>query len=287
LAGREGTKALIFADEFRALLAVARRKGTQDLIPRLNSLYYCPQQSSVDRVKNPTTAIRPFLSMITATPQEYVEDILGELEIAGGFLNRCLIISGEEQPPKAVVVTPDDEAWGGLAMKLCKACENVPAGHMEFDAEALSLWNEFYVEWKNERRQMKAKNAQLTARIFEHILKIAIVYTVLAGEAVIHGQALATAIKIGGWLQSNATRLFAATGMDRLGRCEYFILDLLLRTKGRKAWKRDLQMAAGGRGYNAEVFNRAMRALQLSDRIYCEEVDTMSGRTRTSVEYVK
>ena len=161
LAAREGTKAPIFADEFRGLLAVARRKGTQDLLPRLNSLYYCPQQSSVDRVKNPTTAVRPFLSMITATPQEYIEDILGELEIAGGFLNRCLIITGEEQPPKPVVKTPDDHAWTTLAMKLCKACENVPTGHMEFDAKALSLWKEFYVAWKTERREMKVKIAQL------------------------------------------------------------------------------------------------------------------------------
>src|SRR5262249_28598229 len=156
----------------------------------LNSLYYCPQQSTVDRVKNPTLAVRPFLSMITATPQEYVEDILGELEIAGGFLNRCLIVSGEEQPPKSVVVTPDDSAWTSLAMKLCTACENVSTGHIEFDAKALSLWNEFYVAWKNERRAMKVKNAQLTARVFEHILKIAIVYTVLAGEMAINEQTL-------------------------------------------------------------------------------------------------
>src|SRR5262249_18632142 len=38
LAAREETKALIYADEFRALLSVARRKGTQDILPRLNSL---------------------------------------------------------------------------------------------------------------------------------------------------------------------------------------------------------------------------------------------------------
>src|SRR5262249_2222448 len=38
LAKREETKALGYADEFRSLLAVAKRKGTQDIIPRLNSL---------------------------------------------------------------------------------------------------------------------------------------------------------------------------------------------------------------------------------------------------------
>ena len=172
-------------------------------------------------------------------------------------------------------------------MKLCTACENVPTGHMEFVGNALSLWKEFYVEWKTERRQMKVRNAQLTARTFEHILKIAIAYTVLAGETAINEQTLATAIKIGGWLQSNATRLFAATGLTRMGRCEYLILDLLLRAKERWAWKRTLQRAAGSRNYDAETFNRAIQSLEVSERIYCQEVVTTAGRVRTKVEYVK
>jgi uncharacterized protein DUF3987 len=266
---------------------VARRKGTQDLIPRLNSLYYCPAQSTVDRVKNPTTAVRPFLSVITATPQEYIEDILTDLEIAGGFLNRCLIITGEEQEPKAIVRTPHDDAWAEMAMHMQKAVDRAPAGNMEMNTGALGLWNEFYPAWKKERRDMKAKDAQLTARIFEHVLKIAIVYAVTGGEATITECTLATAIQIGGWLQSNATRLFAATGRDRLGKCEYLILDLLLRAHGRRMYRRDLQMSLGGRGYNAETFNRAQRALLLSERIAATEEETISNRTRTMIEYVR
>lgn len=34
LADREGTKGLVYADEFRALLSVAKRKGTQDILPK-------------------------------------------------------------------------------------------------------------------------------------------------------------------------------------------------------------------------------------------------------------
>src|SRR5262249_54624046 len=87
LAKHDDTKALIYADEFRALLSVARRKGTQDILPRLNTLYYCPERASIDRVKDSTTVIRPFLSLIAATPKEYIEDIMSDLEITGGFLN--------------------------------------------------------------------------------------------------------------------------------------------------------------------------------------------------------
>lgn len=39
LAKNEETRALGYADEFRSIVSVARRKGTQDIIPRLQSLY--------------------------------------------------------------------------------------------------------------------------------------------------------------------------------------------------------------------------------------------------------
>ena len=68
LAQREETKALIYADEMRALISVAKRRGTADILPKLNSLYYCPERDSIDRVRDSTIIVKPFLSMITATP---------------------------------------------------------------------------------------------------------------------------------------------------------------------------------------------------------------------------
>jgi hypothetical protein len=62
LAEREAMKALGYADELRPLLSVAGRKGTQDLIPKLQSLYYCTT-TSIDRRKDPVTAIDPFFSI--------------------------------------------------------------------------------------------------------------------------------------------------------------------------------------------------------------------------------
>ena len=145
LAVREETKALIYSDEFRALLAVARRKGTMDILPRLNSLYYCPEKSTVDRVKNPTTAIRPFVSLISATPQEYVDDLLCDLDVTGGFLNRFLIVTGDEQAPKPIVRTPSGDQWDRLAMNVQVACDKA-SGHIEFSPDALERWKDFYVD---------------------------------------------------------------------------------------------------------------------------------------------
>ncbi len=285
LADHEETKALIYADEFRALLSVAKRKGTQDILPRLNSLYYCPERASIDRVKDSTTIVKPFLSLVTATPQAYVEDILTDLEIVGGFLNRFLIISGEEQEPKAIVKSPSVAAWESIASGLGEIRDRRP-GHLEFSPEASELWIDFYTQWKKERRNWHPKKADLSARTFEHILKIAIVYAVLAGEHRITEKFLAVAIRIGGWLQANALTLFADSGADRFGKCERTIIDLLKHAKNFRMWRRDLQQAMSKRGFNGEMFSRAIKALEANDLLRCDTATTPAGRTRPFVEYI-
>jgi hypothetical protein len=78
-------------------LAVARRKGTTDLLPKLNSLYYCPERESIDRREKSTTIVEPFFSIMSATTLGYVEDLLGNAEIVGGTINRFLIIPAKNR----------------------------------------------------------------------------------------------------------------------------------------------------------------------------------------------
>ena len=106
LSRMDGAKSLAYCDEFRSLLSVAKRKGTQDIIPRLASLYYCPARDSLNRHEDSTLVVNPFLSLIAATPAEYVQDLLGNMEIDGGFLNRFLTITGEVKEWKAIAPRP-------------------------------------------------------------------------------------------------------------------------------------------------------------------------------------
>jgi Protein of unknown function (DUF3987) len=150
LAVGDGTKALIFNDEFRSLLAVGKRQTRQNLLPRLNTLYYCPKRDSIDRVKDSTVIVEPFVSVVAATPRAYVDDLLSDLEISGGFLNRFLIVSGSEQPPKPIVHAPSVAAWESIAGPLRDIGErfdNSPT-HFEMTPEAERLWCEFYTTWK-------------------------------------------------------------------------------------------------------------------------------------------
>jgi len=190
LAKAKETKALGYADEFRALLSVAKRKGTQDILPKLNSLYYCPEREGIDRREKSTVVIRPFFSLITATPQEYVEDLLGHLEVAGGTINRFLIVSGDEQAPKAIVTPPSSDAWESIAAPIRSIRDRWASSpqHMVLHPEAKELWKEFYVEWKTMRQGWKTRNANLSARTSEHILKISPVYSGLIEPCQSQGQ---------------------------------------------------------------------------------------------------
>ena len=120
LAKHDDTRALGYVDEFRSLLSVGRRQSTRDLLPKLNSLLYCPDQETIDRRKDPTTVIRPFFSLIAATAQDYVADLISDIELSGGMLNRFLMIAGDEQSPKAIVYAPTDQEWSGIANRLQK-----------------------------------------------------------------------------------------------------------------------------------------------------------------------
>jgi hypothetical protein len=139
------------------------------------------------------------------------------------------------------------------------------------------------MSWKKLRRQSDIKNANLTARTFEHILKIALVYSVLRRERQISVESLAVAIKLGEWLQANTLRIFSDTGLDAIGRAERSVIDILRRSQGRVMFRRDLQQAASKKNINAEVFNRVIKALEANDIIRCASTRTDAGRTRSTV----
>ncbi|HEY2921730.1 MAG TPA: hypothetical protein VGK77_22310, partial [Candidatus Binatia bacterium] len=106
----KGTRALGYADELRAVLSANQRRGTSDILPKMNSLYSCPDSDAItrrDRDKS-TEVEEPFFSFVTATPLRYVERLLGNEEIAGGVLNRYLIVCGKEQAPKPLVKSPSE-----------------------------------------------------------------------------------------------------------------------------------------------------------------------------------
>jgi hypothetical protein len=156
--------------------------------------------------------------------------------------------------------------------------------HFEMTPDAEKIWSDFYIQWRMERRSWQQKPVELTARLFEHVLKIAVVYSVLAGTFEITSDSLCRAIAIGGWLQANTVALFGDTGLDQLGKAEMAIVEIL-KTKGRML-RRALQQAASKRGINAEVFNRVIKSLDANDVVELGEDRSGANQRRRWVEYV-
>ncbi len=281
----EGAKTLAHLDELRSLLGVTRRTGAGDIIPRLGSLYYCPAHESLDRHGEESTIItKPFLSLITATPLEYVQDLLGEREINGGFLNRFLTITGKPRSWKAIACPPEAHQWEPFTTAVKDIASHYNDHRFTWTDESKALWGEFYVGWKTARQDWSAREQQLTARIDEHILKIALVYSAIKKESELTCGSLVTAISIGKWLQSVALDAFSEVGHTAFSKAENVVLRIVRKHK--RIYRRYLQQRVYKFGIDGDVLNRVIQSLVKNGQLI-EGKETMgSGHQRPWVEYV-
>ena len=286
LARQEGAKSLAYCDEFRSLLSVSQRKGTQDIIPRLGSLYYCPARDVLNRAdESKKTEVRyPFFSLIGATPREYISDLLSAQHVDGGFLNRFLVITGKVREWKPIAQPPS--GWERFTKPLQKMQKHYQAEpcRLEWTAESVSLWTEFYKTWKTKRQMWSAKEQKLTARIDEHVLKLAMVYSAIERQHTITVKALATAITIGEWLQSTALSAFSDVGHDSFSKAEKVVLDIV-KTRG-KITRRYLQQWVHKKGINGEFLARVIISLTKNGQVQERKQTMLSGQEKLWVEYI-
>jgi putative DNA primase/helicase len=281
LAAEEGKKALAYADEFRTLLGVANRKGTQDLLPKLNSLYYC-RTTSVDRRKDPVTAVDPFFSMMTATPKDYIEDLIGDREVSGGFFNRFLSICGTPRDSKPRPRKLSSIPWEKFRQPLTGLCDLSPR-EIDFAADATELWDSFFDQWTVDHRKGSPREQLLTERIPEHALKIALIYSTLRERQHIDVESLAVSIKICGWLQSNTLSIFQDIGLDKRSKAEQAIIRRLGKAKDHLMPIRSLQQYCGSIRITTTDFRDALKVLKDTDQIVDCLVTTI-GRERKAVK---
>jgi hypothetical protein len=121
----------------------------------------------------------------------------------------------------------------------------------------------------------------LTARTHEHVLKIAMVYSALAGCRDITGEAMGIAIEIGGWLDSSAHLLFGDVGLDRITKAGQKIL-AAIRKAGGDARVRDIQQSLS-RSVGSD-FGRSLSELEASDLVSIYLKPTPGGQKEKRVK---
>ncbi|HEY2918447.1 MAG TPA: hypothetical protein VGK77_05555, partial [Candidatus Binatia bacterium] len=159
------------------------------------------------------------------------------------------------------------------------------------DDDAVALWCEFYVGLYQADEEREEREVELTSRISDHVLKIALIYSVIFGEHKITAKALAIAIAIGRWLQSSTLNIFGNIGLDNLTMAEREILKLVEK----RAWiyRRELQQLVSKK-INGELFGRALKTLDANGFIKCHDGqketpygEFTGGQARPWVEYMR
>jgi Protein of unknown function (DUF3987) len=287
LGKQQNTRVLLYCDEMRSFLNISNRQGTADIIPRLNTLYDCPDFDDLTRSRAQSIKIdHPFVSFIAGTPKEWLTDAIGSGEIMGGFVNRFLPVEGMSNKSIPFPTPSDDHTAKQLAAELNKIidqCTNVPV-EMTWSVVAKGIYEKFYNAWHYRQSNLSTDRAAITNRIPNHVVKIAMVYSILEGQSDITDHAIATAIQIGDYLERTATNIFGDTGLSKQGRVEQMIINRLKANGGMMEY-RQLQRALGGKT-EAESFNRAIRNLIIADVIKVLPAKTTPPATPRMVVYL-
>jgi hypothetical protein len=157
---------------------------------------------------------------------------------------------------------------------------------LQFTDDSAELWTNFYKEWKTARQKSNDRDRRLTARIDEHILKLAMLYSAIEKRTVISKGALTVAIELGKWLEDVSLRAFSEVGKDSFSRGEKVVLDVVKSQPNGRMYRRYLQQWVHKKGINGEILTRIVNTLVRNGHLK-EGVDkTSSGHERPWVEYV-
>lgn len=265
LAEREGSRALIFQDEFRGLLAASHRAATGNLLSGLNTLYACPPRDSLTR-KETVSIEAPFVSLLTGAPQRWIEEVFEAGDFTGGFMSRVMVLGGRRKEPIPCAPAPEPQRLREFASELHSLAKDLPKeGHsMKWSEGAQKLW----VPWFRAREAAldlsPEHESSLCVRLPDNVLKIAVIYSLIEGSKDLTQGAMAIAIKVGDYLQANTLQIFGGMAFTRAARLEQRLLKLVSAKEG--VTRRELRKEIGGY-YDSGEFNRALDNLCQAEQI--------------------
>lgn len=235
--GGERKVVLLNESEFLSLLSKARQEGLANLIPKLASLYDCPDRETLKTRTKAVECKEPFLSIISGTTHSWLQQALTEKEIYGGFANRFMYICGEPKdpmpfPPKVDAVKRD--ALVNQINDIRLWAEELRAdngGELTASDEAKGRFAAYYAEY-HKRCASESLSAALIPRVQSFVWKLALLYAAMDFSQEIKINHLEPAILAGNFLEQSAVLLFHAFGASRSKQVEEKLL-AFLQSKGK------------------------------------------------------
>ena len=229
LAGENRVR-LIIQGELLALLSKARQDKLGHIIPTLTELYDCPDILNPPvHQKNVKPAIKPFLSIMAGTTEDWLHKALYEHDIYGGFANRWLYFYGPLKRPLSDPPKVDKQKLDNLVHELNfirEWAEDVPDGEVTISDEARELFASYYAEYYR-RCNQPGLIPTLIVRIQDFIFKIALLYAADQQQSIISAEHLKAAIEVGNYLEDSSRQLFANFGVSKSKKSENKVLEYL------------------------------------------------------------
>lgn len=205
---------LLLEEEFPRILKVAGRdKNTlSDTLRRAwDNRKYLQNQS----LQNPFKASRPHISLIGHTTREDLLKHLSEVEAENGFANRIMWCAARRSKKISIPTNIDWRAIPGLIPQLHSIVTHFQnISRIDWSSDAKTDWNSFYDQLPEKASGMIGK---ITARASGHVLRLAMIYTVLedTNPAMISREALGAAIAVWQYLLASARYVFGQTTGDK------------------------------------------------------------------------
>jgi len=200
-AENEDTRLVVCLNELRALFVRAKRDGNQQLGSILIELMDAGDKVDNPTKSNPITAVRPFMSLLSAATPESLEDAINDNDVYGGLLNRILPIGGVPGGAQPFPEKPDSiavNALVGVIDDLVTRYGGPTEIRLEKNSDAGELWASWYQRYY-ERQTGGAQQDGLTAlsqRQHTHVRRLALLFAALRGATRIDVEDLQRALTL-------------------------------------------------------------------------------------------
>jgi hypothetical protein len=267
--GVEDKRLLVFEPEFANVLKQTERQGNT-LSPIIRQGWDGHDLRTMTK-NSPARATKPHISLIGHITADELRRYLTLTESANGFANRHLFVCTDRSKQLPEGGRVDERAWKGLRGQLTRALATARTlGEMTRDEDARAVWREVYGPLSSGKPGLAGA---LLARAEAHVLRLAMLYALTEGSAVIKAPHLLAALALWDYVERSVYYLFG----DALGDPLADDVRRLLQASPDGLTRTDLYHALG-RHQSSERIGRAL-GLLLSHRLIRMERQETSGRT--------
>ena len=248
--GGERKVVILSESELLSLLAKARQEALSNLIPKLTSLFDCPDLETLKTRQRTVVCKEPFLSISSGTTLTWLQKALTEKDIYGGFANRFIFVWGTPKAPLPFPPKVDPDAYAALLAKINdvrlwaeRLQQSEASGELAVPNTTMGIFADYYAEY-HKRCAAETLPATLIPRVQTFIWKFALLYAAMAASEQILPEHLELAILAGDCFEQSVLQIFRTFGASRGKEMENKLLAFLQsKGKGVPTLQRDVYRA--------------------------------------------